>query len=207
MEQSMCSLVREHGQGRLKPVPDAGRALRSSLPFGVSGISSSRTKSTGPCSRAVVPAEAGGVPANSDSPSLCLDAHPERHVGDQLFVSRLVLAQRRGVAATPRLRPAQPRSRRVRSGSRGASPAGRPAPGTRSRRPAATAPGRLSGTAAPRRATNGSGTNRSAVRSPRSDTPALAPLRRCRAPRDALRHRLHPRAQHVDLRVRDGLPS
>ena len=83
----------------------------------------------------------------ASSASQRLRAQVVRH---QPLVARRVLARQHHRLAHRRdARPAAPRSRPARCGSRGSSPGSRCGPGTRACRPPASAPGRRCGTAAP----------------------------------------------------------
>ena len=139
----------------------AGSAARSSFPLTVSGSASSTTTAAGTmysgsraatCSRSAAASSATRPAGRGDD------------VADQPLAAGLVLARDHRRLRHPRVaRPARPRSRRARSGSRGSSPARRPARRTPARPPCVQrtrSPVRyIRSPAAP----NGQATNRSAV--------------------------------------------
>ena len=151
----------------------AGSALRSTLPFGVSGSAPAARTPPAPCTPAARVARcarsAVAAAARASSPR---HQYATRRLSPGTSSRATTTASRTAGV----LRAAAPRSRPARSGSRGSSPGGRCGPGTRWSRPPATGPGRRSGTAArPASALNGSGTNRSAVSSGRSRYPRATP--------------------------------
>ena len=126
----------------------AGSALRSTLPFGVSGsASSTHERRRAPCSPAGAPRRC----ARSSADGGASPPAGRRRRRGACRRGRPRAPATTGLAHRRVLRRAPPRSRRARCGSRGSSPGGRRGRGTRAARRAGSAPGRRCGRAARRR--------------------------------------------------------